>query len=338
VQAKRVCVVPRLSGTGMGGPSSFYQKLKCGLETRGISVALGFGDEPYDAVLVINGTRNLARLWRWKRRGIRIVQRLGAINQLHHLLPVGVRRYVLMAIRNFIMSFIRSFFADHVVYQSCFVRDSWDREFGTSKVASSVIHNGVDLTEFSPQGPRYQSQADVCIISVEGRHGNDPFDIPIHLAQYLEEQGLEVELLMFGRVWDDTPSRLACYPFVNFMGTVPNPDLPYFYRGATFYISTDIISAGCPNGVVEALACGTPVLGYKAGVLPELLDESAGRCVEPQGDLWAGEPPGNPEGMVSAALELARRRDHFDRGARSLAEERYGLGRMVSAYAKVLLE
>lgn len=336
MQIKRVCVVPSISDKSEGGPASFHRILKRGLEIRDINISRGFDDSSSESVLVINGTRHLARLWRYKMRGVRIVQRLGGINWVHRFLPVGVRVYLLNEFRYLLARFIRSFVADHVVYQSNFVRDWWSRQCGTTKVSSNVIYNGTDLAQFNPQGSRYQSHADVCIISVEGNQGVDPFDIAVHHTCFLAETGLNVELLMFGRSWNNAQIRFAQYPFVNFMGSVPNSDLPYFYRGAAFYISTDIISAGCPNSVVEALACGTPVLGYKVGVLPELLNRSSGRCVEYNGNPWKREPPRNPEGMVSATFELLNGHDQYKDGARRMAEQQYGLDQMVNAYLEVL--
>jgi glycosyltransferase involved in cell wall biosynthesis len=334
-EMQRICIVAgKLQG--IGGPASFQRKLTMGLEQRGIEVTYDLDDEPCDAVLIINGTRHITRLWRCKRKGIRIVLRLGAINWLHRYLKVGLRGYLMAEIRNLNMRLIRSFITDHTVYQSRFVKELWERRYGVLGKPSAIIYNGVDLVQFNPEGPRYQSHADVCIISVEGSQGADPFDIAIQLGLGLEERGKKVELLIFGKPLNNARSRFAQYPLAKFMGVVPNSELPYFYRGATFYVSTDILTAACPNSVIEALACGTPVLGYRASVLPEMLDGLAGRCVETQGDPWKGEPPGNDEGMVNAALELIDRENDFRYNARKLAEERYGLEKMVDMYVEVL--
>ena len=39
---------------------------------------------------------------------------------------------------------------------------------------------------------------------------------------------------------------------------------------------------GCPNVVLEALACGTPVVAARVGAVPDLLDESCGIIVPPE--------------------------------------------------------
>ncbi len=103
-----------------------------------MNVVRGLDDEPYDAVLVINGTRQLAALYRCKKEGVRIVQRLGLENRLYWKLPVGFRGYLFAEIRTLIMRFIRSFFADHVVYQSEFVMERWNDKYGATEVGSTV--------------------------------------------------------------------------------------------------------------------------------------------------------------------------------------------------------
>jgi glycosyltransferase involved in cell wall biosynthesis len=226
--------------------------------------------------------------------------------------------------------------ADFVVYQSHFVETWWNSVHGECSAPSTNIYNGVDLARFNPQGPRLHSKAGICIISVEGNQGTDKYETGVQLAQGLEQQGLSVELLMFGKSWKDADLRFARNPMVRYMGVVANQKLPYFYRGADLFIATDIVSA-CPNSVIESLACGTPVLGYKAGVLPEMLDEASGQCVEYYGNPLKAEPPGNPSEIVCAARILIEKRDFYSTGARRLAEQRYSLDQMVDAYLQVIL-
>jgi glycosyltransferase involved in cell wall biosynthesis len=39
---------------------------------------------------------------------------------------------------------------------------------------------------------------------------------------------------------------------------------------------------GCPNAVIEALACGRPVVATNVGGIPELVDSESGILVAPQ--------------------------------------------------------
>ncbi|MGD1000935.1 MAG: glycosyltransferase [Candidatus Brocadiia bacterium] len=60
---------------------------------------------------------------------------------------------------------------------------------------------------------------------------------------------------------------------------------------------------GCPNVVLEALACGTPVVAARVGAVPDLLDESSGIIVPPE-----------DRAQFAAALERALARP-WDRAA-----------------------
>ncbi len=79
--SERICLVPRVHG--VGGMVSFAHKLAAGLSQRGIRICDDLADEPYQAVLVIGGTRQLGGLWQARRRGALIVQRLDGMNWLH---------------------------------------------------------------------------------------------------------------------------------------------------------------------------------------------------------------------------------------------------------------
>ena len=86
---ERVCVVPWLSG--VGGMVSFRARLSEGLQRRGVQVTDRLEDEPYCSVLVIGGTRELPGLWRARRKGIPVVQRLNGMNWIHRLRRTGLR-------------------------------------------------------------------------------------------------------------------------------------------------------------------------------------------------------------------------------------------------------
>jgi glycosyltransferase involved in cell wall biosynthesis len=333
---KRICIA--MKPGDVGGPSSFVRKLTAGLERRGVATTYSLDDPPYDAVLVINATRELGALWRCKRAGIPIVQRLGGLNWAHRFLPVGLRGSVLAEVRNVMMSLVRARFADAVIYQSHYSQDMWDQKHGTARVPTKIVYNGVDLERFSPVGTCYESSASICLISVEGTLGADPWLIPIRTSQQLIEQGRDAELLMFGQPRFGVEAELSRYPFVNFKGVVPNHDLPLFYRAADVYIFTDVMMGWCPNSVIEALACGTPVVGFRAGVLPEMLGSLDEWCAEYGGNPWRMECPQGTNELAAIILRLVETRAEASTAARQLAVERYDLDLMIDQYLGVLAE
>ncbi|HEY2666247.1 MAG TPA: glycosyltransferase family 4 protein [Actinomycetota bacterium] len=115
---------------------------------------------------------------------------------------------------------------------------------------------------------------------------------------------------------------------VRFLGAVGPDRRPEILGGARALLH--LISFEEPFGlsVVEAMACGTPVIAFRRGSMPELIDE--GRT---------GFLVGTIEQAV-AAVQLAH---HVDRKAiRDVAVARFGVDRMVDeylvAYARLLDE
>ena len=88
---------------------------------------------------------------------------------------------------------------------------------------------------------------------------------------------------------------------------------------ASWIASCDaLVHAGCSETfglvVIEALACGRPVVGANAGAVPEHVDESVGMLA----------PPRDPAGMAAAICALYERDiDALGRAARLRAEQRY---------------
>lgn len=67
---------------------------------------------------------------------------------------------------------------------------------------------------------------------------------------------------------------------VRFVGVIPDADLPHFYGGAACFVYPSLFEGfGLP--VVEAMACGAPVVSSDRAALPEVVGE-AGLLVDPE--------------------------------------------------------
>jgi glycosyltransferase involved in cell wall biosynthesis len=80
--------------------------------------------------------------------------------------------------------------------------------------------------------------------------------------------------------------------FVRFIGFVEEPHTPALYRGAlAFIFPSHYEGFGLPP--LEALACGTPVVGSDTASLPEVV-----------GNAGVLLPPDDAEGMAGALIQL----------------------------------
>lgn len=370
---RRVDFVSQL--TGIGGPAGFQRRLSAGLHERGITVGYGATGEPSDALLVIGGTRRLPALARARRQGVRIVQRLDGINWLHRWVRTGLWHFLRAEVNNLLMRLVRDRYADQVVYQSEFARRWWEDRYGAALAPSRVVHNAVPLNQFSPDGPGARPSDRIRLLMVEANFGGgyeiglaagyvlargiaEAADRPVELT-------IAGEVAGNGRRFEDGEAAPGAAPdagrvggrfedgeaaadptkgagsrraqrrvALDWRGRVDPSQVPVLYRSAHLLFSGDLNPA-CPNSVIEAMACGLPVVAYDTGALAELVRDDAGRLAPYGSDPWRAEPP-ETTGLVTAALSVLGDQERFRRQARLRAEAAFGLERMLEGYLAAL--
>ena len=110
----------------------------------------------------------------------------------------------------------------------------------------------------------------------------------------------------------ETVAKLGLDRRVRVLGYVPDRDLPGLYRGAAVFVYPSFYEGfGFP--VLEAMACGTPVVSYRTTSLPEVAGDAAVLL----------DPPVSPETLASAITWLTRdadlRRSLIERGLARVA-------------------
>ncbi len=334
-----ICILPKLKGPG--GPSSFQAKLIQGLAAAGIGAHHDARKPGTRAVLVIGSTRHIGQLLDAKRRGIRIVQRLDGMNWLHKKTSTGLAHYLRSERFNLQLSSIRRWLADEVVYQSYFTRDWWNTVYGSLHKPNHVIHNGVNLKTFSPDGDEELPRDFIRLLVVEGSfkggHERDLFNAVEAASLLSEKLRRKVELMIVGNAPPEMRAQAHCryQAEIRWMGLVPHEDIPALDRSAHLLFPAEI-NAACPNAVIEALASGLPVVSYATGSLPELIGDDGGKVVPYGANYWNLEAPVTTD-LVKAAEEVLTRLPHYRRSARARAESMFGLDQMVTEYIQVLL-
>ena len=332
----RICIVPRVEG--LAGVASFRLKFEEGLRLRGLNITHDLSQQA-DAVLVLAGTRNLLPLWKARRRGMRIVQRLDGINWVHRVRWAGLRYTIRAVYGNANLSLIRACLADHVIYQSQFIKQWWGDWYRPTRVPASVILNAVDLNRYTPSGLHERPSQHHRLLVVEGSlaGGLDAglFDVAA-LASTLSKK-FKIELMIVGRVQARAKNKLKNQGAfrIQFMGAVPREQIPWLMRSSHLLFSAEV-NPPCPNSVIEALACGLPVIGFDTGSLAEIVQAEAGRLVLYGGNPWKLETPDIPA-LADAATEVLEDQPRFRKSAREQAESKFGLDQMLDEYLKVLL-
>jgi len=331
-----ISIVPRVEG--FGGVTSFRLKFENGLDARGIEVTNNIS-EPADTILVLGGTKHLLPLWRAHRRGQRIVQRLDGINWVHRARWAGLRYSIRAIYGNANLAFIRRRLADRVIYQSEFIRGWWDNWYRPARVPASVILNGVDLNQYTPNGLHERPSGHHRLLIVEGSLTgalNSGLFHAAELADHLSHQ-YKIELCIAGKVDSRTKRKLQRRTSfrLRFLDAIPREQIPWIMRSSHLLFSAEV-NPPCPNSVIEALACGLPVIGFDTGSLSEIVQGDAGRLAPYGANQWKLRKP-DISALVNTAMEVLEDQPRFRSSAREQAESKLGLDQMVDEYLEVLL-
>jgi glycosyltransferase involved in cell wall biosynthesis len=175
----------------------------------------------------------------------------------------------------------------------------------------AVIGNGVDPEKFKPQPPMAMRQTlglpkdGPIVLSVGRLDSNKGFHVLIGAMARLRASKPNAMLVIVGegplrRRLEKHISDAGLQHGVRLIGTVPHEQLSTWYSAADVFCLASSLE-GCPNVILEAMACGRPVIATRVGGVPDLIvSPSIGTLVER-----------TPEAFESALLDAFRRQwDH----------------------------
>jgi glycosyltransferase involved in cell wall biosynthesis len=203
--------------------------------------------------------------------------------------------------------------ADHVVYQSDFCKLAADRFLGEPPGSWEVLRNPVDTTVFMPAGEPAAGGPMLLL----GGDQFQPYRVETALRTLVRLP--DARMLVAGRVLDGDRAlaeELDLADRVVFAGRYAQRDAPALYRRAHVLLHPKV-NDPCPNVVLEALACGCPVVHSASGGTPELVGD-AGVGV-PSDTTWDEDVPPGPEELAAAVAEVLGRLDHYREAARARA-------------------
>ena len=122
---------------------------------------------------------------------------------------------------------------------------------------------------------------------------------------------------------------------IRWVGLVGREVIPALMNEAHALFSADVHPA-CPNSVIEALACGLPVVAYDTGSLSELVTPEAG-VVAPYGaNAWKLEAP-QVAPLAHGLAHVLENQEKFRAGARARAQAAFDVRVMMEKYLQALL-
>ena len=222
--------------------------------------------------------------------------------------------------------------SDWVFYQSEFCRRAAEHFLGARAGPGEVLFNAIDTNHFIPRHSVIEPRNPYTFL-VTGKIGNHlayRLENTISALRYARADGLDARLLVAGwvefgarRSADRLAQQLGVDAEVTYLGPYTQDQAPKIYQSADAYIITKH-NDPCPNTVLEAMACGLPVLYSNTGGVPELVGNVAGvavACIEDWESVHVPDPVLLGEGM----LLIAQCHESYSFQARQVAIQRFDI-------------
>ena len=231
--------------------------------------------------------------------------------------------------------------ADVVLYQSEFARLASDYFLGECRSRSEVLYNAVDTQRFAPQDNKLDREL---ILLSAGSH-NDAYRLPLAIetlarvrrswpdsrliiaGRSSKARMREVQKLVYAKRLEDS---------VEFVGGYSQQEAARLFGRCHVLLHTQYNDV-CPSVVLEAMACGLPIVCSKSGGTPELVGEDAGVCVPAVLDWDTARPP-SADALVDAVLTVAQTWPDFREAARERAVSMFDLRQWLARHEIIFTE
>jgi glycosyltransferase involved in cell wall biosynthesis len=232
--------------------------------------------------------------------------------------------------------------ANYVFYQSEFSRISSDEFLGKRSGLAEILYNAVDTGFFRPAFPK-RSALELVLLAAGSKYVFERIESPIRTLACVCKSHPRARLIFAGKVWNHLlePTRrliaeLGLEEHVTFLPPFTQTEAPGVFQQADILIHTKI-NDPCPGVVIEAMACGLPVVYSDSGGVPELVGEEAGVGV-PTEASWERFVSPAPEIWAEAVLTVAEARSRYAEAARQRTVERFDLVPWVERHRQVFSE
>jgi glycosyltransferase involved in cell wall biosynthesis len=214
--------------------------------------------------------------------------------------------------------------ADHVLYQSEFSKRSADAFLGEPRGTWEILSNAVDVGRFTPAD---KPAAGSPMLLLGGDQTQEyRLELGLRTLAALTPRHPDAHLLVTGRLVvppEPLLEELGLRGRVHLLGEYDQRDAPGIFRRAHLLLHTKV-NDPCPTLVVEAMACGLPVVYPASGGTIELVGEEAGIGV-PHPDGWERDEPPSPDEVAGAVDRVLDELPRYAKAARARAVDQFSL-------------
>lgn len=192
-------------------------------------------------------------------------------------------------------------------------------------IEKKVIHNGVDLSIFKPT--KNKNKNSFTILFVGHLTKNNPWKDYATLEKSLielsrQQTNQKIILLCLGQESQSKKINNIEIKFIPY--TRDDKTVARYYQLADLYVHPAKAET-FPNTIIEALACGLPVIATNVGGIPEQITQETGMLYKPQNYFDLSQ-------KITFLLKNKSLRDQMSYNARKDAENRFDLNKQAEKY------
>lgn len=256
----------------IGGPSTFQKNLINFLNEQNIETKFMKSFSYCRNIFVIAGTRKVASLILNYFRGSNIFLRLDGTYKLNDLKSKNIFALCKFYVQLSITVIIRNLLATHLIYQSAFVKDEWENEWGQVKKPHIVILNGADEKKYfslAKKNAEYsKSRHDFLIVEGNINESEETIKRLEIISKALDIVDPDASINIVGGVSEKFIKIFEGRNNLIWHGKI-NGDFSYLYEGKIYFPIE--IDPACPNSLIESLGAGCPVLSVINGSIKEIV-------------------------------------------------------------------
>lgn len=170
---------------------------------------------------------------------------------------------------------------DHIIAVSRFVKEEAIRHLQIPPSRITVIPHGIDTSLFYPaRGQGTFSGRPPYILYVGSRDPNKNVPRALEAFEMVADELEDVHLAIAGRwkaqdhSWLKQRAKGIVRDRIDFLGFVPDTDMASLYSNAEVFLFPSL-AEGFGFPIVEAMACGTPVVASNRPPIPEVVGDAA---------------------------------------------------------------
>lgn len=223
--------------------------------------------------------------------------------------------------------------SDHVIYQSDFCKLSADKFLGKCIAKHDILYNPVNTEVFRPIDNQKHDDRPPTILLAGSHWSLYRPKLAVEVLYELKKRNFKARLKIAGRYcWShssaaaaeqiaDVAKELGVARDFEYVGPYTQREAVTLLQSCSVLLHTKY-NDPCPRLVVEAMACGLPIVYSATGGVPELVGDAAGIGIPGPLD-WNEDRPPDARELADAVISTLINREVYSRAARLRAIEKF---------------